>query len=172
VSRTASSDARIASALEALVGRFDGRFLDTDPLGIVRRFPDPSDREVAGLLAAGLAYPKSGEGIRPAIESGLLAAQTIVEAGGRYDAAALSSYERRIVERFGERRRQRGITDFVPLPIASAVAARLFRSERFTRRVVLDGWFFHARQAALPPPFFGEVTADADAATAARSEIA
>jgi flavin-dependent dehydrogenase len=30
--------------------------------------------------AAGYAYPRSGEGIRPAIESGLLAAQTIVDA--------------------------------------------------------------------------------------------
>ena len=34
--------------------------------------------------AAGLAYPQSGEGIRPAIESGLLAAATIVEADGDY----------------------------------------------------------------------------------------
>ena len=30
--------------------------------------------------AAGLAYPQSGEGIRPAIESGLIAASTIIEA--------------------------------------------------------------------------------------------
>jgi uncharacterized protein (TIGR02757 family) len=67
VSRTASSDARIASALEALVGRFDDRFLDTDPLGIVRRFPDPSDREVAGLLAAGLAYGRVAS-IRASLE--------------------------------------------------------------------------------------------------------
>lgn len=67
MSRTASSDARIASALEALVGRFDGRFLDTDPLGIVRRFPDPSDREVAGLLAAGLAYGRVAS-IRASLE--------------------------------------------------------------------------------------------------------
>jgi flavin-dependent dehydrogenase len=32
--------------------------------------------------AAGLAYAQSGEGIRPAIESGLLAAGAIVAAGG------------------------------------------------------------------------------------------
>ena len=43
-------------ALEGLAARFDRRFLDTDPLGLVRRFDDPEDREVAGLLAAGLAY--------------------------------------------------------------------------------------------------------------------
>ena len=33
--------------------------------------------------AAGLAYKQSGEGIRPAIESGLLAAQAILAAQGR-----------------------------------------------------------------------------------------
>lgn len=42
--------------LDALVARYDRRFLDTDPLGLVRRFDDPEDREVAALLAAGLAY--------------------------------------------------------------------------------------------------------------------
>jgi flavin-dependent dehydrogenase len=34
--------------------------------------------------AAGLAYPQSGEGIRTAVESGLLAAETIVSAKGTY----------------------------------------------------------------------------------------
>ena len=38
--------------------------------------------------AAGLAYPQSGEGIRPAIESGLIAASTIIEAHGQYTRAA------------------------------------------------------------------------------------
>ena len=32
--------------------------------------------------AAGLAYPQSGEGIRPAVESGLMAAETILAARG------------------------------------------------------------------------------------------
>ena len=46
-----------------------------------------------GLLlmgdAAGLAYEQSGEGIRPAIESGLLAANTISAAQGNYGRQAL-----------------------------------------------------------------------------------
>jgi uncharacterized protein (TIGR02757 family) len=46
--------------------RYDGRFLDSDPLGIVRRFELPEDRELVGLLAAGLAY-----GRVEAIRSGL-----------------------------------------------------------------------------------------------------
>ena len=52
--------------------------------------------------AAGLAYPKSGEGIRPAVESALLAARAV--AGGRLDEAARAGYERTVVERFGPRR--------------------------------------------------------------------
>lgn len=39
---------------------YDRRFLDTDPLGIVRRFDRPEDRELVGLLAAGLAYGNVG----------------------------------------------------------------------------------------------------------------
>ena len=102
--------------------------------------------------AAGLAYPKSGEGIRPAIESGLLAARTIVEADGRYDESRLAAYERRLVARFGDRRGGRGVTDFVPPSIAGVVAGRLFGSDWFARHVVLDRWFFHAHQEALAPP--------------------
>ncbi len=51
--------------------------------------------------AAGLAYPQSGEGIRPAIESGLLAAATIIEANGRYSRSRLEPYEPRLQARFG-----------------------------------------------------------------------
>jgi geranylgeranyl reductase family protein len=104
--------------------------------------------------AAGLAYPNSGEGIRPAIESGLLAAQAIVEAEGRYDASRLAAYERRLVARFGARRTGWGITDFVPPSIAGAVAGRLLGADWFARRVVLDRWFFHVQQEALAAPGF------------------
>ena len=42
--------------------------------------------------AAGLAYPESGEGIRPAIESGLIAAHAILNAEGDYSAKKLALY--------------------------------------------------------------------------------
>jgi uncharacterized protein (TIGR02757 family) len=42
--------------LDAFALRYDRRFLDTDPLGVVRRFDRPEDRELVGLLAAALAY--------------------------------------------------------------------------------------------------------------------
>ena len=73
---------------------------------------DPPHRRAidAGVMligdAAGLAYPQSGEGIRPAIESGLLAAATIIAAKGRYGREQLASYERHLHERFGGRRRR------------------------------------------------------------------
>ncbi|MGA2034143.1 MAG: NAD(P)/FAD-dependent oxidoreductase, partial [Thermoguttaceae bacterium] len=61
-----------------------------------------------GLLwigdAAGLACAESGEGIRPAVESGLLAARAIVAAQGDYCCARLEPYGRWIQSRFGPRR--------------------------------------------------------------------
>jgi uncharacterized protein (TIGR02757 family) len=41
--------------LDALVRRYSP-FLDRDPLSLVRPHPDPRDREVAGLVASGLAF--------------------------------------------------------------------------------------------------------------------
>ena len=54
--RTASKPSTLLDALEDLRRRYDRRFLDSDPVGIVRGFDDPEDREVAGLIASGLAY--------------------------------------------------------------------------------------------------------------------
>ena len=52
--------------------------------------------------AAGLAYPQSGEGILPPIQSGLMAASTSVEAKGRYSRDRLEPYARQVQRRFGE----------------------------------------------------------------------
>lgn len=54
--RAASKSPALLDSLEELCRRYDRRFLDSDPIGIVRRFDDPADREIVGLLAAGLAY--------------------------------------------------------------------------------------------------------------------
>ena len=54
--RAASKPKALLDALEQLCQRYDRRFLETDPIGIVRRFDDPEDREIVGLIAAGLAY--------------------------------------------------------------------------------------------------------------------
>jgi flavin-dependent dehydrogenase len=99
--------------------------------------------------SAGLAFAQSGEGIRPAIESGLLAAGTILAAGGGYRRSALTGYERQLTARFG-RRSVSGELSFIPAGWRQALAARLLATHWFTRRVVLDRWFLHAHQRALP----------------------
>jgi len=94
--------------------------------------------------AAGLALPQSGEGILSAIESGLLAAETILSARGSYTKAQLEPYDRRISRRFG---RESGywmarLAPFVPSQWIH-VAARLMDSPWFVRNFVLDRWFLH-----------------------------
>ena len=50
--------------------------------------------------AAGLAYPESGEGIKPAVESGRLAAETLIAAGGRAGVDDLRPYEAALRRRY------------------------------------------------------------------------
>jgi uncharacterized protein (TIGR02757 family) len=66
--RAASNSSALRDALEDLRRRYDRRFLDSDPVGIVRRFDDPEDREIVGLIAAGLAYGRVAS-IRGSLES-------------------------------------------------------------------------------------------------------
>jgi flavin-dependent dehydrogenase len=99
--------------------------------------------------AAGLAYPQSGEGIRPAIESGLLAASTILEAGGRYDRGRLEPYERELHKRFDTSPRARLLSRAIPGPLAAALAPRLMEIPWFVRHVLLDRWFLRAHERAL-----------------------
>lgn len=100
--------------------------------------------------AAGLAYPQSGEGIRPAIESGLLAADAALNANGRYDRSSLQSYAAAILKRFGEQRQAGGSEQ--PTPLRQWLGRHLLNTEWFTRRVVLDQWFLHRHQAPIELP--------------------
>ncbi|MGC2456781.1 MAG: NAD(P)/FAD-dependent oxidoreductase [Gallionellaceae bacterium] len=100
--------------------------------------------------AAGLAYPQSGEGIRPAIESGLLAAAAIMEAAGDYRSRQLAPYSDRLLARFGPAKPPGGfLPDAVRNLLAGALAGTLLDSRWFTRHVLLDRWFLHSRQAAI-----------------------
>ena len=96
--------------------------------------------------AAGLAYSQSGEGIRPAIESGLLAGSTILEACGRCDSGALAHYEGRLRERFPP---DRSLARLLPAALRAPLAARLLELPAFVRHVVLDRRFLHAHERAL-----------------------
>jgi len=102
--------------------------------------------------AAGLAYPRSGEGIRPAVESGLLAASAILDARAGRVPAALPAYETALRSRLGAL--PSGDRDALARPAASwkrAVAGRLLGSPLFARHVVLDRWFLHRHQPAMAP---------------------
>jgi menaquinone-9 beta-reductase len=90
--------------------------------------------------AAGLAYPESGEGIRPAIESGLLAAAVLIQACGHFDNEALAPYATTLRRLHPPRPRSWRATE-----VASAAVGRLLmESSTFTRHVVIDRWFLRS----------------------------
>src|SRR5262249_28941261 len=93
--------------------------------------------------SAGLAYAESGEGIRPAIESGLLAASTIIDSDGHYGRQRLEPYVSQVQQRFGVRSIGRSVSSLVPRAASRTVARRLLASPWFVRHVMLDRWFLH-----------------------------
>ena len=99
--------------------------------------------------AAGLAYSRSGEGIRPAVESGLLAAAVVVAAAGDYRQGCLAPYARRMTARFGERRRAEEQAFWLPQEIRQPLAAALLATRWFVRHIVVDRWFLHAQQEPI-----------------------
>jgi flavin-dependent dehydrogenase len=98
--------------------------------------------------SAGLAYPQSGEGIRTAVESGILAGRVAARASG-YDRESLGIYEAAVHERFGTPAPASALTARIPQALLSALAARLMATRWFSRHVLLDRWFLHASHAAL-----------------------
>ena len=99
--------------------------------------------------AAGLAYPQSGEGIGPAVESGLIAAATIVEARGDYGRHPLAQYENQLRARLGTGTPHRALSRLVSTGPGAALARRIMQTPSFMRHIVLDRWFLHSRQPAL-----------------------
>ncbi|MGO9434839.1 MAG: NAD(P)/FAD-dependent oxidoreductase [Terracidiphilus sp.] len=97
--------------------------------------------------AAGLAYSQSGEGILPAIESGLLAAKAILEADGKYNHERLNSYCELLASRFGDSKDDwtTRIGRTLPQQGMQFLARMLLRTRWFPRHVVLDRWFLRIR---------------------------
>jgi menaquinone-9 beta-reductase len=114
-----------------------------------------ASREIIGdhvLLigdAAGLAYPQSGEGIRPAVESGLLAAQVIRDSAGEYNSERLADYRDAMVQHFGQRQPEPDLMERLPLGLKKLVASRLMKTKWFTQKIVTDRWFLQSHQQAL-----------------------
>jgi menaquinone-9 beta-reductase len=103
-----------------------------------------------GLLlvgdAAGLAHAQSGEGILPAIASGLAAARTILDANGCYAQRRLQAYRERLAVEAPSLWLAMG--RHVPPACVEVAARALLRVPWFVREVVLNQWFLHAGEAA------------------------
>jgi len=100
--------------------------------------------------AAGLAYPESGEGIRPAIESGLMAAHTIISAKGDYRAHRLEPFRDLLDARL--RHKQNGfqaMAQFIPQSVRQICSRPLLRNRSFCRNIVLDRWFLRLAERPL-----------------------
>lgn len=95
--------------------------------------------------AAGLACPESGEGIRPGVESGLMAAGTIMAARKDYRHDQLLPYTMRLAQRFGS------VKPAVIRPefLRHSLAEIMLCNKWFARHVVLNRWFLRTHQAAM-----------------------
>jgi len=106
---------------------------------------DRSRRRVSddGVLlvgdAAGLADPRSGEGIRQAVESALLAAESIIES--RADGSKLGEYAGKLRARYAART--------IDWPVPGFVASALMSMPVFVREVVVKRWFLHTNDRAV-----------------------
>lgn len=100
--------------------------------------------------AAGLAYAQSGEGIRPAVESGLMAAGHIQQARGVYTTDRLLPYASQLRARFSD---SPSATRVLPRSLVSRLlrplVPRLFRTPWAVRHVVLDRAFLRSSTPAL-----------------------
>lgn len=118
----------------------------------LRRYAPPLKLPPRVLLigdAWGLAYPQSGEGIRPAIESGWLAAKVILSAQNDFAQPLAERLNAECLARFGNGASHPGWTGPWIKPLRQWAAARCMQSRWFHRHVLLDRWFLHMQQPAL-----------------------
>jgi geranylgeranyl reductase family protein len=100
--------------------------------------------------AAGLAYAQSGEGIRPAVESALLAARVIVKCQGDYELECLQPFVKEMENRFGKRQLRPVPADKVASGFRQMLARLLMKSRWFSRNMLIKRWFLHAHDSPLP----------------------
>jgi flavin-dependent dehydrogenase len=101
--------------------------------------------------SAGLAYPQSGEGIRPAVESALMAAQVILDCRSDYRRDYLQPYVDRLEARYGRREPSRSLAERLPAGVKQAIARTLMKSRWFSRNILTARWFLHTQDEPLPP---------------------
>jgi len=100
--------------------------------------------------AAGLAYPQSGEGIRPAVESAMLAADVIRGCAGDYSKEKLQAHKDAMEQRFGERLPAPDMMERLPMFIKRIFASQLMKTHWFTKNIVTEKWFLQSHQTQLP----------------------
>ncbi|WP_460597264.1 NAD(P)/FAD-dependent oxidoreductase [Geomonas sp. Red276] len=100
-----------------------------------------ADRAMLVGDAAGVSSPQSGEGILPAVESGRMAARTILEAAGDYRRERLEPYRTSLRKRFGAHRAD---APSAPATLRKLAGAAILSNGWLTRHLVLDRWFLHA----------------------------
>jgi flavin-dependent dehydrogenase len=99
--------------------------------------------------SAGLAYEQSGEGIRPAVESGLIAAQVLQRAEGDYSVSRIGGYPALLQQRFGMGNAAERFAKRLPHAARNLAARMLLRSARFCRTVVVENWFLRMNDPPL-----------------------
>lgn len=97
--------------------------------------------------AIGMASPQSGEGIRPSIETGLIAADVIRSCQPDYAKERLAAYQEKILHRFGEPS-EHPEASLVPAALRQFLGRQFMSTQWFTRKVLLDRWFL---QQHVPP---------------------
>jgi len=100
--------------------------------------------------AAGLAYAQSGEGIRPAVESALLAGQVILKCRGDYSAGRLRPYVDKLEERFGRREQQPDPGSKISPRLRYILARLLMKNRWFSRNLLIKRWFLRTQEKPLP----------------------
>lgn len=100
--------------------------------------------------SAGLAYPQSGEGIRPAVESAMLAADIIRESHGDYSRNNLEQYIELMEQRFGVRTPAPDLMERLPMSLKKMFASELMKTKWFTKNIVTEKWFLQTHQSQLP----------------------
>lgn len=97
--------------------------------------------------AAGLASDRSGEGIGPAVDSAIVAASFVCGAQGAADATSLARYDAQVTVQPSAAER---VLRWVPATFLRPAVTRLLRHRPFVENVVLNRWFLHAGEAAVP----------------------
>lgn len=146
------------------VSSFAGFLRDTGKIGfsLPRRFAghayllhgySPRKLISDGVLligdSAGLAYEQSGEGIRPAVESGLIAARVLQMAGGDYSTATLAQYPAWLQQRFGVSSKAERAAKRLPRALRNLAGRILLRNARFCRTMVVENWFLRMNDPPL-----------------------